>query len=163
MVWRSREREHKRTGQYSGIPDAPRIVSLTPPTDPNEVRGSPAKARRPTILVFIAGTRVIQLDLRTGKLSAEAQDVGVLTGRPARYADMDGDGVVDIVLCEKRPDKTRDAVSGKVAKIPQVRIAVWSLAENELLWQRDFTAHWPRRWNNMSPPREWPLVSDLGW
>jgi len=162
MVWRSRDRQHRRTGQYCVVPDAPRLVNLTPATHiESNVQTSDAQNAVSQSLVFMAGTRVVQIDPRSGEPMAEPQDTGILTGRPARYADMDGDGQLDIVLCEKRPDKKGDEAAGMSAATPQMRIAVWSIANDKLLWQRDFTAHWPRKMTQHVAAPEWPLVSDL--
>ena len=160
IVWRSREREYTRSGQYSRIPDAPRLTTWATASDARD-DAIASDGNTQQRLVFVAGTRVVQLDPRTGKLHSDPQDVGVLSGLPARYADMDGDGLDDVVLCEQLPDKTRNAVFGMVAQIPQFRMAVWSLAKNELLWQRDFTAHWPRKMEQDVAAPEWPMISDL--
>jgi outer membrane protein assembly factor BamB len=160
--WRSRDREYIRTGRYSVIPDSPRLVTLDPAVGSihSEPERPDGQAQRRSVVV-VAGTHVVQLDPRTGTQLADPQQTGVLAGKPARYADMDGDGVVDIVLLEERPPKTRDEVYGMVAEVPQVRIAVWSLAKDMLLWQQDFTAHWPRKMDADVVSPEWPLVSDL--
>lgn len=161
LLLRSRERRYERTGQFSAIPDCPRIIDHVDTENNGQSESSEEQndhhARK---LVFVAGTHVIQLDVRTGEQIETVQDTGILTARPARYADMDGDGNDDIVLCEQRT-QTRAEVFGKDGQAPQFGISVWSIAKNALLWQKNFDGHWPRAKERDVTSPQWPVVSDL--
>lgn len=161
LLLRSRERRYERTGQFSAIPDCPRIIDYGDTDNAGQSEASEEQNDDdPRMLVFVAGTHIVQLNVQTGGLIGAVQDTGILTARPARYADMDGDGNDDIVLCEQRTH-SRAEVFGKDGQAPQFGISVWSIAKNAFLWQKDFDGHWPRAMErNVSSP-EWPIVSDL--
>lgn len=160
LLLRSRERRYERTGQFSAIPDCLRIIEHVDTEIDGQERSEKQSDNHSRMLVFVAGTHVIQLDVRTGGLIGAVQNTGILAAKPALYADMDGDGHDDIVLCEQST-QSRAEVFGKDGQAPQFGISVWSIAKNAFLWQKKFDGHWPRAMeqNVMSP--QWPIVSDL--
>lgn len=152
LLWRTRNREYIRTGQFCAIPDAPKMLSLATPASVDSVERS---------VVYVAGSHVVTLDPKTGKPTREPRDIGIRSDLPIRYAEMDGDGMVDLVVCEQLASKANDIQSGVTGRTPQVRVSVWSLAKNQWIWKKDFAAHWPRQVEQGVPAPQWPLVQDL--
>ncbi|MFO0885376.1 MAG: protein kinase [Pirellulales bacterium] len=100
-------------------------------------------------LAVVAREQLQLFDLASGKVVGEREKLPLLVGYPARWADCDGDGVLDLVMLDGPMPNANP------------RMAVWSLREKKILWERDMVASWPRIANWTVPIPQWPLVEDL--
>lgn len=156
--------ETRRTGLFSASADLPHVINLTTPEQqkadvPASGGGRNQDGEQPA-LVFVCGPKIVLVDVFTGKQLGTPHETGVVSDLPARYADMDGDGVADVVLCKSLTGANLETVrSPNVAE--RYQITVWSLANREIIWQRDFTASWPRQAAHYAAPPNWPVLCDL--
>ncbi len=102
------------------------------------------------VLVCVAGTRLIGLDLATGRPAWPALDLGFWPVRPPQLADLDGDGNTDILLHRE----------GRAGGDEALELIALRLSDRGLLWRDKVRAFWEWNWD-LEPPLEWPLLADL--
>jgi serine/threonine protein kinase len=105
------------------------------------------------IIVFAAGDQLIRINVATGKPIDAPQTLGFRPGTYVQWADMDGDGVQDMVTLEEIPTQPNE--------LPDPRLVVWSIAKKRMLWSMPLDAYWPRGISEHLSRPEWPLVVDL--
>jgi outer membrane protein assembly factor BamB/predicted Ser/Thr protein kinase len=135
----SRDRpHHARTGIHTYRPTRPTFVSL-------------GGVKR---IGLVAGRHLVLLDPVTGQQVEQPIDLGVRPGRSPEWADVDGDGWMDLVMISEKPGVGSPA-------IPTAELAVWSSGSRSRLWSLALDAFWPQRpaWTVDAPA--WPLVIDL--
>jgi hypothetical protein len=98
----------------------------------------------------VAGTRLIGLDLATGRPAWPALDLGFWPVRPPQLADLDGDANADILLHRQSGAEGDDTLE----------MIALRLTDRGLLWRDKVRAFWEWDWS-MEPPLEWPLLADL--
>jgi hypothetical protein len=134
----------KRSGSYAYLPTEPQISPASVPA-----------------VALLAGTHCVSIDLKTGAAIGTPHDTGARTGIQPRYGDFDGDGRRDVLLIERRPNKSITQTIGFAMKIPLARLTAWSIAKQAPLWKRDLEAAWPRQQEMNLPPPDWPVVADV--
>jgi hypothetical protein len=103
-------------------------------------------AGRPRV-ALMAGTRLISLDLATGRPLGPARDVGFWPARPPQFADLAGDGQGAILLCRQEDGEER------------LELVALNLKDHEVRWRQTVRAIWAWSWYEQPP--EWPLIADL--
>jgi outer membrane protein assembly factor BamB len=107
------------------------------------------------VAVVAAGSRLVGLDLQTGKPAWPIHDLGYWPLRAPQHADLDGDGDGDILFL--RP--TQAAENGGVATDDCLTLVAMALRTRNILWQANIRSRW--EWNWYEQPSEWPLVADI--
>lgn len=108
---------------------------------------------KPPCIAVIAGDKLALIDQASGTPLGPETELGFRPGREVQWADVDGDGLSDLIALEESLNPQSQAV--------QARLNVWSLVKQARLWSKGLDAYWPSRhaWSASPPP--WPLVVDL--
>jgi outer membrane protein assembly factor BamB/tRNA A-37 threonylcarbamoyl transferase component Bud32 len=126
------------SGNWALVPFPPQMVSL----------GSKR------LTVFMAGTRLVGLDARTGE-KAWVYDVVFLPARPPQFADLDGDGMPEALLVRSQPP------SGQ-CPLGTSDLVTLSLQTGKQLWQASVEAEWGAYVALLQDkPADWPILADL--
>ncbi|MEZ6087504.1 MAG: protein kinase [Pirellulaceae bacterium] len=106
----------------------------------------------PTEVSALCGKQFVRLELATGTTLPKEPpaDVGLRTVLPPRFADLDDDGSVDLLLVEQTP-----GTEGKH------QLVAWSSQRKDRLWQLPLDAELPFQFEVDLPPPDWPLIVDL--
>jgi hypothetical protein len=115
------------------------------------------------VVTVVAGTRLVTLDPRTGRPTAPAHEIGFFPVRAPQFADLDGDGQIDVLLLGPSPygAAANPGVAGLSFPPDDDRLTLTALALGTgwPLWRHALRAYWG--WNWFQEPFEWPLVADL--
>ncbi|MCH5373693.1 MAG: hypothetical protein JJ992_06930, partial [Planctomycetes bacterium] len=165
---RSERRVCERSGRAVYMPHCARLVHVATGSKTGAEHAETAKAglqtRRPTgaidCVLVIAGTSVVRLDSADGQPLDPPADLGVRAGQPARWGDVDGDGVPELILLDQGTASGNGGQPGNARQYSS-RVSVCSLIPPRILWQRDLEMRWPVRPRWHIPPPAWPVVDDL--
>jgi tRNA A-37 threonylcarbamoyl transferase component Bud32 len=119
------------------------------PFPPQAVRFGPK-----TLIVFVAGTRLVGLDLQSGEPAWPAYDIGFLPARAPQFADLDGDQLPEALLLRSLPASQRDVLGAS-------ELVAVSLPTGKLFWQTRVEAEWGAYMHPEDEPPSWPIVVDL--
>jgi tRNA A-37 threonylcarbamoyl transferase component Bud32/outer membrane protein assembly factor BamB len=132
-------------------------------------------------IVLAAGTRLVGLDPRTGQPLWPAHDLGFWPLRAPQFADLDGDGQMDVLLLGlgEEARKENPGEGGFVPDDPdrflppmfvnqpgaqertddRLKLTALTLTTRRPMWERPFRGYWG--WNWFQEPFTWPLIEDL--
>lgn len=120
------------------------------------------------VAITLAGTRVVGIDVATGKPAWEPIDVGLPAVSPPQFVNLVGDRRLELLMVQPVPGKTvvNGNWNGNSANVPrearELTIAAWSLDdERKQLWQHVILAEPRLPWQVTSPPFPWPVAEDL--
>lgn len=108
---------------------------------------------------FLAGMHGIDLDLASGTESTPTQDMAVRPSFEPRWADLEGDGKLDLLLTTTLPNKTAPTPGG--IPTPQLQLTAWSPVKQSDLWHATIEAAPPIQEETYAEPPAWPVVEDL--
>jgi hypothetical protein len=111
------------------------------------------------LVLLTAGQHVVSLDARTGQPEGPPHPLPGLPGRPVRWVDGDGDGVVELVYIDEVAPFAGAAAPPSGKKL--TRLGVWSLRLRQPLWQKTLTTLFPGPQDWFTPVADWPQVADL--
>ena len=103
-------------------------------------------------VAVVSGTSQMSLDPATGRVTTPALDLGFTPVGPIQYADLDGDGFMEVLALE--PSKNPAA-----EPLIDPTLAAFSMARGKRLWARKLDA-----WYRPKPAvavRDWPVAADL--
>jgi tRNA A-37 threonylcarbamoyl transferase component Bud32 len=113
-------------------------------------------------VVFLAVTKLVGLDLKSGKELWPALELGLLPVRPPQFAKLSGRGETDLLLLGVRPADTND---------PELRLLAVALADRARLWEIPLRvpqhkvlpkgSYDPYRVVRVDQIPSWPLLADL--
>jgi hypothetical protein len=103
---------------------------------------------RGSTIAFVDGSRWIGLNPATGRPRGQPIDLRFVPARPVQYADLDGDGAMDVL-----------AVNAPYASSPVRELAAFSPAAGMRMWLEPIGIPFTDR--NAPPMMGWPLVVDL--
>jgi outer membrane protein assembly factor BamB len=102
-------------------------------------------------VAVVNGTSQMSLDPATGRVTTPALDLGFTPVGPIQYADLDGDGVMEVLALDGRKNPGPELITPT--------LAAFSTARGKRLWARKLDA-WYRP-KPAVPVRDWPLAADL--
>jgi hypothetical protein len=106
----------------------------------------------------VAGSQLVQLDVKTGEPVQEPINLGTLAAREPQFADVDGDRRPDLVLVE---DAGPEPLQGN-QRPGEVLLHVRSLVSGKPLFSpRRQVADYEKHSGDFHPLPQWPLVIDL--
>ena len=110
-----------------------------------------SQARRPFV-ALVDGSKWIGLDPATGRLLGPWIDFGFTPTGPIQFADLDGDGVMEVLALEPSKAPVQEPLIDPT-------LAAFSTARGKRLWAKKLDA-----WYRPKPAvavRDWPLAADL--
>jgi hypothetical protein len=119
--------------------DAPIIVTL---------RGSGSSKRDSATVMIVAGDHVVRLRVSDGQPAGAMQQLTMRPSYPARWADVDGDGMLDAITLEENGNQ-------------QLKLSAWSPSKEQRLWEKKIKSYWLRKTVLDVPIPEWPVIDDL--
>jgi hypothetical protein len=108
------------------------------------------------VVVLVAGTRLVGLDLGTGRPAWAAHDLGFWPAQAPQVADLDGDGHSDILLHRQDAVRTGDR---DMPADDHLTLVALDLKSRATRWQATVRAYWA--WSWFEQPLEWPVLADL--
>lgn len=112
-------------------------------------------------ILFQAGTNLVSLDRATGMPIGQAISIGHVPFQSPVLIELDGKPGKELVLLEDLHGQI-DSTTNPPSEIKyRMRVVVWSITENRVLWKKGISAHAPftRTWRMESP--KWPVAMDL--
>ena len=103
-------------------------------------------------VAVVNGTSQMSLDPATGRVTNPAMDLGFTPVGPIQYADLDGDGVMEVLALERSKGAFDEPLTSPT-------LAAFSTARGKRLWARKLNS-----WYGPRPAvavRDWPLAADL--
>lgn len=108
-------------------------------------------------IVCLAGTELVELDVRTGRPIHTPHPVGGLAAREPEFADVTGDGEPELILV--RPLGNQGA---RFRAPGEVLLQVQQLATGEMVFPpRKLVADYEKHAGRFHPSPRWPVVEDL--
>jgi outer membrane protein assembly factor BamB len=111
-----------------------------------------------SLVVLAAGTRLVGLDLHSGRPAWPAHDLGFWPVRAPQVADLKGDGH-DEVLLHRQDMSPGPPFSEALPVEEKLTLLALDLGSRAALWQATVRAQW--LWNWYVQPFEWPVLADL--
>jgi tRNA A-37 threonylcarbamoyl transferase component Bud32/outer membrane protein assembly factor BamB len=110
-----------------------------------------SQPKRPFV-ALVDGSKWIGLDPATGRVTTPSLDLGFTPVGPIQFADLDGDGVMEVLALERGKSPGPESLINPT-------LAAFSTARGKRLWARKLDA-----WYRPKPAvavRDWPLAADL--
>ena len=121
------------------------------------------RASGSTLVLVVAGTRAVRIDLATGKPAGEQIDFGLPPVREPQLADLDGDGDPELVLVQSssNAEATAGGPTGSGSSEGRLKLTAWSLKSGTRLWQRALEAEFRPPNSTTLVSAGWPVIDDL--
>ena len=140
----------ERSGYHVYMPTSPKLITSS--------YGAESGAAQSSVAI-VAGDKLLLLDPHTGTMREPPVEIGFRPGRDVQWADVDGDGALDMVALEEATPPPNAATTTATSILP--KLIVWSLAARKTLWSKTLDTYWPRKPHLGVLAPKWPLVCDL--
>jgi outer membrane protein assembly factor BamB len=110
------------------------------------------KAGEQVVVLTVAGSRLVGLNLLTGEPAWTPHDLGLWPVRPPQVGQLLGDGSQQLILLEpgRQPAKLND---------DHLILTALNLRDRQQLWRTPFRGYWRSNWYEQ--PFWWPWIYDL--
>lgn len=113
-----------------------------------------------SLVVAVAGTRWITLNLASGRPAWQAVDMVLPAVRSPQAADLDGNGQAEVVVVQPLPD---EPVSPNLTQVrPCLQVSAWPITtDSQPAWKHTIYAARHAPWKMSSHVADWPVIEDL--
>lgn len=106
-------------------------------------------------------THYVRLNLSSGEELEPPQSWGTVVSEPVRAADLNGDGVQELIATEDVVDPPNTTVGSPVGLLPRSAVVAWSVEDRASLWRRQIGVNPAFGVANVADRPRWPIVADL--
>ncbi len=112
-------------------------------------------------VVVRTGTKLHLLELPNGRAVGNPLETNRVSTIPFQLHDLDGDQIEEVVLVEQLAPVPNPNPNAFVDSIPQSRLSVWSLGQQQPVWEKIIAAPSPQPSVFVDSPR-WPIIAVAG-